>query len=334
LLFWALALWALVRERWLLAGLAAGLALLAKYPGVLLAVAFLAAALRLRRLPKGAWLTAGLAALLLLPVVLWNAGREWVGFAFQLNHGLGGSGGWRTLGEYLGGQLAMGGPVLVPLAVVWAVRGPREQVLLRMATAVPLLVFGWASWRTRGEANWPAVAYLSACVGVAGMRPVWQRMAAVSALVVVGGVGLHVVVPLVTVERDVVLSRTHGWGPLARLAEAGKLFPGGKEGPVAAVYAPSYQLASQAAYYARLPADTAGPSRRSQYDVWPAVAVGDGEDALWVSEGEGPPEVLAGRFGSVEGPVVLPGEYRGRVLHTFHVWRLRGARVVVGDVAQ
>jgi len=326
LLFWTLALWALWRERWVLAGLASGLALLSKYPAVLLAVAFLATAVRLRRLPAGAWVTALLGVLLFLPVVLWNANREWVGFAFQLRHGLGGTGGLESFAEFLGGQLALGGPVLLPLAGVYALRGPREQFLLRAAAVLPLLFFGYAALRTRGEANWPAAAYVAACVGVAGMRPVWFRAAAFSGLAVVLAVGSHLLFPLLRFERDVPLARTHGWATLSTLAEPARLFPDAEAKEIAIVYAPSYQLASQAARHAGVFVDTAGGGRKSQYDLWPEPVVAPGQDALWYSEGPEPPEELVQRFTAVEGPVELPAEFRGRRVHTFLVWRLRGAR--------
>ncbi len=326
LLCWVLALWALYRERWVLAGLACGLALLSKYPGVLLSVAFVAACVRARRLPAGAWLTALLGVLLFLPVVLWNARHDWVGFAFQLKHGLGGTGGWRTFGEFLAGQLALGGPVLLPLTAVYVLRGPREQFLLRAAAAAPLLLFGYASLRTRGEANWPAAAYLSACVGIAGMRPAWFRAAALANLAVVLAVGSHLFFPLLRFERDTPLARTHGWSVLSQLAEPSRLFPGLEREDVAGVYAPSYQLASEVAYYARLPTDTAGGARYSQYDLWPELGVAPGQDALWLTEDRPPPEELAARFASVEGPVVLPADFRGRRVHTFSVWRLRDAK--------
>ncbi|WP_224364346.1 ArnT family glycosyltransferase [Hyalangium versicolor] len=326
LLFWTLALWALWRERWVLAGLASGLALLSKYPGVLIAVAFLATAVRMRRLPAGAWLTALLGVVLFLPVVLWNAHREWVGFAFQLRHGLGGTGGLTSFAEFLGGQLALGGPVLFPLALVYALRGPREQFLLRAATLVPLLFFGYAALRTRGEANWPAAAYVSACVGVAGMRPLWFRAAALSGLAIVLAVGSHVLFPLLRFERDVPLSRTHGWSILSALAKPERLFPGAEPHEIAVVYAPSYQLASQAVRYSGVKADTAGGARPSQYELWPRPEVAKGQDALWYSEGKEPPEELLQRFTRVEGPVELPADFRGRRVHTFRVWRLRDAR--------
>ncbi|XXF76797.1 glycosyltransferase family 39 protein [Myxococcaceae bacterium GXIMD 01537] len=329
LLFWALALWALWRERWVLAGLASGLALLSKYPAVLLALAFVAAAARLRRLPAGAWLTAALGALLFLPVVLWNARHDWAGFAFQLRHGLGGTGGLASFAEYLAGQLALGGPVLLPLAVVYAAKGPREQFLLRAATAVPLLFFGYAALKTRGEANWPAVAYIGACVGLAGMRPVWFRAASFSGLAIVGVVSSHLLVPVVLdLERDVLLARTHGWDVLRRLNEPARLFPDAADGmDVAVVYAPSYQLASQAALYAGVTTDTAGRARKSQYDLWPRPPVAPGQDALWYSEGGAPPPPeLTERFSEVQGPVQLTSDFRGRRVHTFDVWLLRDRR--------
>ncbi len=327
LLCWVLALWALYRERWVLAGLACGLALLSKYPGVLLAAAFVAACVRARRLPAGAWLTALLGVLLFLPVVLWNARHDWVGFAFQLEHGLGGTGGWRTFGEFLLGQLALGGVVLVPLTLAYVFRGPREQFLLRAAALAPLLLFGYAAARTRGEANWPAAAYLSACVGIAGMRSGWLRAAALANLAVVLAVGSHLLFPVLHFQRDVLLARTHGWEVLSRVGEPSRLFPGLSPEDVAVAYAPSYQFASEVAYYARLPVDTAGGARFSQYDLWPRPTVAPGQEALWVSENHRePPEELVARFSSVEGPVVLPAEFRGRPVHTFTVWLLRDAK--------
>ncbi len=325
LLFWTLALWALWRERWGWAGLAGGLALLSKYPAVLLGLAFLAAALRARRLPWGAWATAALAVLCFVPVVLWNARHDWVGFAFQLRHGLGGRGGWATFGEYLAGQLALGGPVLFPLALVYAVRGPREQFLLRMAAVVPLLFFGYAAARTRGEANWPAAAYMAACVGVAGMRPLWQRAVAGTGLAVVLAVGSHIFFPLLRFERDTALWRTHGWSELRALATPERLFPGADARNVAFIAAPNYQLASQVAIYTGQVTDTGAPARFSQYDLWPDPPLAPGQDALWVGEGgPPPPDELAARFSAVDGPVELVSDFRERRLHTFLVWRLRG----------
>ncbi|WP_338863999.1 ArnT family glycosyltransferase [Myxococcus stipitatus] len=327
LLFWTLALWALWRERWLWAGLASGLALLAKFPAVLLGIAFLITALKARRLPWGAWGTGAIAAVFLVPVLLWNARHDWVGILFQLRHGLDGQGGWRTLGDFIVGQFAFGGPVLALLALVYAVRGPREHFLLRMAALVPLLFFGYAASRARSEVNWATMAYLSVCVGVAGMSRLWQRTAAFSGLAVVLGVSFHLFFPLMSFKRDTTLWRTHGWEVLSALATPEKLFPEMKPGSVAAVFTGNYQLASAVALHARVPVGTAGPVRFSQYDVWPEPVVPPGGDVLWVEE-DGPfaPSALTDRFEAMEEPVELVGHFKGRVLHPFRVWWLRSAR--------
>jgi hypothetical protein len=216
--------------------------------------------------------------------------------------------------------------VLLPLALVYALRGPREQFLLRAAAVVPLLFFGYAALRTRGEANWPAAAYVAACVGVAGMRPVWFRAAAFSGLAIILAVSSHLLFPLLRFARDVPLARTQGWTVLSALAEPARLFPDADAKDVAVVYAPSYQLASAAARYAGVLTDTAGGGRKSQYDLWPEPVVAPGQDALWYSEGHEPPEELIARFTTVEGPVELPADFRGRRVHTFRVWWLRDAR--------
>jgi 4-amino-4-deoxy-L-arabinose transferase-like glycosyltransferase len=325
LLFWALTLWALHHERWVLAGLAAGFAMLAKYPALLLGAAYLVVAARERRLPRGIWVTLGLGALLFLPVVLWNARHDWVGFAFQLNHGLGGRGGLKTFGEFLLGQLGMAGPGLFLFTLWWAFRGPREQLLLRAAALLPLLVFGLAAMRTRGEANWPAMAYVSACVGLAGAPRRWQLAAGVGALLITLGGASHILFPVVKPQRDVLLSRAHGWRELDALTTPARLFPGAPEAPPAAVWTPSYQLASQVAYYAHVHTGVA-EGRVSQYDLWPEPPLSPGQDALWVSEYEEPPASLTQRFTRVEGPVEIPAEYLGRRVHTFRVWRLVGLR--------
>lgn len=329
LLFWTLALWALWRERWVLAGLACGLALLSKYPAVLLGLAFLATAARARKLPWGAWATGALALVCFLPVVLWNARHEWVGFLFQLRHGFGGRGGWASFGEYLLGQLALGGPVLFPVALVYALRGPREQFLLRMAAVVPLLFFGYAATRAPGEANWPAAAYVAACVGVAGMRPVWQRAVAASGLAVMLAVGSHVLFPVLRIaQRDTVLWRTHGWSVLRELATPERLFPGLDARNVAAIYTPDYQLASQVAYHAGAVTHTAPPARFSQYNLWSPPTLAPGQEVLWVMEegGPGPPDALTDRFTAMSDAVELVSGYQGRQLHRFWVWRLWGLK--------
>jgi hypothetical protein len=163
-----------------------GLALLAKYTSVLLPLAVVIALLsspRGRKQFARPWpyVAVLIAILIFSPVLYWNAHHEWVSFRFQLNHGLGSStdadaetspGGGilislAHLGEYIGGQLAVWNPVLMGLGVMAIVRAFRRyrqldvsRHILIWCSLVPLLFFGAATLKAKGEINWPGDAYL------------------------------------------------------------------------------------------------------------------------------------------------------------------------------
>ena len=80
---------------WLVLGVLLGLAGLSKYTAVLAAVAVAICLLavhgpKLLRSPW-LWLSALVAAILIAPVILWNAQNQWVSFAYQFQHGAGGA---------------------------------------------------------------------------------------------------------------------------------------------------------------------------------------------------------------------------------------------------
>lgn len=75
-------------RRWLTAGAATGLGLLAKYTMLLIGPVFLWALLRARRLRSPWPYLGGLVALLVfLPNIAWNAQHDWITFRFQARHG-------------------------------------------------------------------------------------------------------------------------------------------------------------------------------------------------------------------------------------------------------
>jgi hypothetical protein len=257
------------------------------------------------------WAGPAVAALMFMPVVVWNAARDWAGFEFQLHQGLGGGGGWSSGLLFVGSQLLLGGPVLFPLALGWMVRGPRAEWMLRAATGVPLTFFGLAASRTRGETNWPGPAYLSACVGLAGGPPRWTRIAIIAGIAVILVGSSHLLVPLARPARDASLSNLQGWGSLRELRHLGPRV----------VFASTYRLASEVAYYSGLETHVPG-RRRQQFAYWPEPVLAPGEDALWISERGEPPFGLRRRFEGIEGPRILRTAYASRTVHEFKVWTL------------
>jgi 4-amino-4-deoxy-L-arabinose transferase-like glycosyltransferase len=190
-LFWGLAVFgvyqAVSKEKnqgWYLTGLSLGLGLLSKYTMILIAPCiffFLLSYSEGRKWlgRKEPYLSLLLGLALFSPVILWNAQNDWMSFRFQLSHGLAvkKEAGWRYFGEYWAGQAALVSPLMF-LALSWAMvksgiqgfRRKKEHLLLLFWTSAPIILFfAYTSLRSRVEANWPALAYFSAVVALAGI---------------------------------------------------------------------------------------------------------------------------------------------------------------------
>jgi 4-amino-4-deoxy-L-arabinose transferase-like glycosyltransferase len=169
-------IWALVRLNesgdgrwWLAAGVFAGLALLSKFTVVMLLPAVAAFMLvpgwRRRWLSSPyPWAAALIAALLFLPVLIWNAGHDWATFRFQLvrataTHELS----LRTVGDFIGLQFGLVGFILLPVVLsgvtltAWRGyrRGDAVAVLLSTAVIVPFAYFLLKSLSLRVGDTWP-----------------------------------------------------------------------------------------------------------------------------------------------------------------------------------
>jgi hypothetical protein len=118
------------RTGWLVAGLGMGLAALSKYTAIFLPVGLLLFLLvdsgqRRRLRSPGPWLSLALAAILALPVLLWNLRHSGASFGFQLRERTGALG-RLDLDDVLGFLVTQGVSVLpVPLCglLLWAGRG-------------------------------------------------------------------------------------------------------------------------------------------------------------------------------------------------------------------
>ena len=162
------------RQWILLFGVVAGLGAVSKYIMVLFYVglAFWCFFDRRFRYLLTCWQSycAGLISLLLfLPVILWNAQRDWISFRFQLGRGLSGMSHFGNLPELTIGHLLIFSPIFTLL--VWAllfskklvVRPVSEKQSLLLATGLlPFLFFSFSSLRgTIADPHWLNVCYFS-----------------------------------------------------------------------------------------------------------------------------------------------------------------------------
>lgn len=282
---------------WLGAGIAIGVAMASKFTAVLVPMGLtltivLVPALRPRLREPGPWLAVGIASLVMVPVLLWNASHDWIAFRFQLGHGLGGGAKESLLERELnliGGQALLVTPILFGLLLGAIARARREEprrVALAGVAVSALAFFVFSATRKNVEANWPAIAWVPAVVLLAAARAdarsAWERRGVRLAAVVSTLLLAHVVRPLVALpgSRDPV-NQAHGWGDLAtavaaRQASLAAATPPDVVRPFAAplVAANRYQDAAMLAFH--LPGHPEVPSlnlggRPNQYDLWPAA---------------------------------------------------------------
>ncbi len=184
--FWVLTMWACARwvksqnPGWFYAiGLAAGLAMLSKYTGVLLLPAILLFLLwnkgyRGMLVSKAPWIGAVIAVTCTFPILWWNYTHEWASLHHTLFIGTGSDRLVRRLTDGIGYHLAQFG--LVSPLIYWAVlvalvraavRNPlrlRVEETLLLCFSFPLLLFGAMAFLGHVEANWAVMGYPSAMV--------------------------------------------------------------------------------------------------------------------------------------------------------------------------
>lgn len=262
-LFWALAIFFVFKaiesgkgHWWYGTGIAFGLGLLSKYTMVLLPPCLFLFLLSVKEgrvwlIRKEPYLALILGLILFSPVIFWNFANDWVSFKFQLAHGLEvkKAAGLKTFGDFWAGQAGVVTPLLF-LASLWAmgqgaIQGFRQRLprlLLLFWTSAPIFFFfAYASLRSKVEANWPALAYFSAVVMLAGIVaerwPGWGRgrrafawAVAISALIVTVVAHLQPLYPVIPISpRKDPTSQLQGWRSLgehiqktAQTLDAGK----------------------------------------------------------------------------------------------------------------
>lgn len=335
---WSLALWAASRERWAVLGVAAGLAMLSKYTGVLVLPLLLLADPR-GALRKGPWVAATVAFCVYLPNALWNVRHHYVSWAFQVGH-VAGSETQAGAGSiaFVAAQAALAGPILFLVVVAWALRHLRQAVdwkdeegrIDRICwwSFLPLLLLATV---VGGEANWAAPAWVAGIVGVARMGTRWRRAAwfGAGASMLVSLVGTaHLLSPIFSLGDADPVHRTRGGRILADSVAAWGETP---------VYTSRYQEAALIHFYSGIPAHALPDTGRAdQYDLWDAPPIARAPDSdrwqllfvrPWRAGGtlatdalgwdHGPPHVVTS-YGPTPDPLVDVPVERWQV---YQVWR-------------
>jgi 4-amino-4-deoxy-L-arabinose transferase-like glycosyltransferase len=249
---WAAALYAFIRARetgggwwWAVAGVAAGLGLLAKYA---MGYWFLSAFLLVLAVPaerrhlKPLLAASGIALLIYLPNLWWNWRHGFVSYlhvrdnaelAGSLLHPA-------AFVEFLGSQFGVVGPLFFA-ALIAIVAGrrtlaePRARLLAAFALPTLALMLG-LSLLSRAQPNWAAPAYVSAIVLVVGwlLERGWRRFVAVSvglnltaAIVLFGATDALAAVGVSVPAKYDPLHRLRGWKELGeRVAQLLRAHPG------------------------------------------------------------------------------------------------------------
>lgn len=339
----------LERERtrdWLRLGLLLGLAGLAKYTAVTLALSVVLALLSERRFAalrrSGPWLAMSVAGLLLLPLLHWNAAREWVSFRYQLDHGMGGRG-WR-LGELATAQaqqLLAYGPVLYLATLAALVAGWRERghrgVRLSLLFAWPvLLLFGYGSGFDAGLPHWTALAFVSAAPLAArwlGRR--WHRSGMRRAYLAWGGCAAAV---LLVLHSEILApwipwwdgrnpwSAVEGWDEAAHQAERLRAQMAATPGSEPQIYVDNWSRASRLAWHARPQPVQVLDRRVDQFDLWfgSPAAGGRGILVVWDHDGEDDEVDDLSHFAQHERVGELPITLGGRPVSRFIYYACHG----------
>ncbi len=284
-----------------------GLALLSKYTGVLVAPALFLFTLAtderkwLKTIhPYAAFL---FGCLFFLPVVYWNSKHHWISFAFQMQHGLGGSAYHPgKVFAFLGGQVFIAGILFflagAYAAVVALFRKNKEMLYLSLNFLFVLLFFAYSSLKRTAAANWPCCAYFTFgilvsayCInGSKAKQRFWLAGVILSLLLSITA-GLHArfdIIPLSDkLRNNDVTNLFYGWREIAEEL--------GKDPGIKVAFAEHNQLAAEITYYSGEKITGYVDSRfygAGQYEYWdlPDSLLGKNGVCIHYLEGYKPPE--------------------------------------------
>lgn len=331
-------------EWWVLLGVLAGVAGLAKYSALLF---FLLLGLYLTLVKRAWWVKpqvwgSGLISLVFqVPVVWWNVRQNWGGMEHVLWQANGGGdarhGGIQSFFEFLGSQAGVVGPIVF-LALwaawvhgVWKWRKIDDLQKLVLIFSLPIFM-GFVGLTLHGkvQANWPVLATVPGlvlvAVWVAKLRIKWLNIFLVIGCVVnaLAGILMLDTAAFRAMHLFPVSARHDPTKDMRGWVEMGELFGyllNRLDNPV--VMASRYQTLAQVMFHTPGVGDVAyvrvGARRANQYDLWPWPDM-NRRIVVYVSENNSLPDEVRGIFEQCKPWHSLGTEAHGEVTRQLWVW--------------
>lgn len=291
---------------WLLLGVSIGLGLLTKYTMAFFpfcAFLFLMLSSHKRVLLKtvSPYLALLISMIIFSPVIIWNAGHDWVTFRHtagqaHLADGLRIS--LKSLAEFVGSQVGVVTPILFVLIVIalWRVEGKGKRDFLLWFSLPVIVFFIVKSIQGKVQANWAMTGYLSGLIAFSEVYiSKWKEHRPTLRKFIIAGIALSFVVAAiahypskfhipVTLDPS---SRLRGWKELGR--QVSDLHEEMRKGGEVFILSDSYQISSELAFYGKGHPVTYCVNlgrRMNQYDLWPDFYSLINSDAIFVTIGD------------------------------------------------
>ncbi|WP_168188946.1 glycosyltransferase family 39 protein [Thiomicrorhabdus sediminis] len=276
---------------WLWLGVLVGLAALAKYTAITIVVSLVAIMLMEKRFywlkQPGLYLAVAISALMLLPVLYWNASHDWASFIYQINHGTH-SDSWQIerLLQTQAIQLIVYSPLifvagwLMMLKASNYINPANHSRRLLLAFALPVtLLFGWGSGFEPSLPHWTSLAWLLLIPIVADS--LWQQRQKRWVKNVIAA-HLLIMVPLVLLLHSFIyqpwiafadykhpLQGDYGWPEAAAKAEQlQQQIQQQSDAKKPALFVSNWSYASHLAWYARPQPVFITSSMQTQFEFW------------------------------------------------------------------
>lgn len=303
---------------WFILGLSIGLGLLTKYTMVFFYFcSSLFLFLKEKRLffTKGPYIALLISLLIFTPVVLWNAGHNWVTLrhtAGQAHVAEGLTISLKSFFEFVVSQFGVITPILLILMSVslWSLRKQKEGSLLFWFCVPVITFFLLKSIQGNVEANWALPGYITGIIAFAVFSKKVSSEESVKKILITLSILLSLFVTAIAYYPSILnlpikqdpTSRLRGWRELG--SEVTKIYEKMSKGGPVFLFSDKYQVSSELAFYVKGYPVTYCINldrRMNQYDLWRGFSELLHYNAIFVTIDDiSVPEKIAGAFEKIE----------------------------------